>query len=747
MSRIPWRTLNFALALAIWLSLDARCVTQAAQLLPADCPGGTVLLDLVAGTGSYASSGLSGPPFTTPLSSSISYMSWNGTSLAVSEGSSVRLVNPAWSAPVNTTTISVPTYTGVVVLADNHAAIIGLRVLAFDSFNCVVVGSTDAGSSAILGGTPGSCGQGADGAPLSASPLNRPTAAVMTHTGILYFAERDRIRRLSISGSLSAELVYAAVGLSTIGTASPCSTTPSAANVIQLSAISALAWDAGAGRLYIADQVATSYCIRAASGGMVWAVAGGGALASSGAPATNSLLGRIGGMAIGISAQSLFYSQPDSNLVRVIANLSSGAAATVWDMAGDGSGSANASNGVAALSTSVYRPEGLAWDAAGARLLVADQMHAQVRQVKCVPGVTAKPNSTASATVTPSASRTASRSASRVSGSSTPTSSLSFGATASNTASPTKSGTRTTSRTPSTTPTNSLSSTAVPSSFPGFQACPAGSAPVIRRAVTAAALPLTSVGSLAWNSRDDCLAIADTGGNAIRRLNGGVGSSVGLIAGDGSDELPAEGTAADQGPFGQPSGLAFSPGYDVLFAGSSGHCAVYRIDSATGIIDRVLGQPDSCGEPAADYIDALDAIIEGVYSLATLELDGSTILYAMVGNSMQALYAVNLAESVPTVRRILGSTTGTTMGFPAAPQYCDPFAPWAKIETEWASVVTGQTRSGQPLLWASGGRLRTVNASLYQTCYAEIGCESSLALLQPVLTVAWRYVMRLTIAL
>lgn len=695
------------------------------QLLPADCSG-SVLVDAVAGTGAYNSAGLAGSPLNTPLTSPISHLGWNGSAIVVSEGSTVRLISAGLSATsASVSTITAPTFSSVIVLTNAaSSSLSGFQIFAFDSSNCVMLGWNGSSTSSVLAGTPGSCAQGPEGVSLSGSLLNGPSASAMAlSTGILYFSERERVRGVQFSGSAASGIVQTVMGTSTIGApAASCTTDVTPAVSVQLASITALTWDAGAGRLYVADLSSSggSYCIRALdpAAGMAWAIAGGGVATASGAPSIGSLLGRVGGMAVGISSQTLFFSQPASNLVRVIVNLTAGFG-RIYDVAGDGSNAAGPpANGVPALNSSVGSPEGLAWDATAGRLLLADPSHAQVRGVMCV--LVATPSAA------PSRSRTPSRSPSAVSATPSSTASLSFGATPSPTATGSQTSTRSRSVTRTNTRTPSTTGTVVPANFPGFQTCPSGSSPVIRRAASSAiAFTLNQVSSLVWNAAGKFLVIADNGGNVIRRFNDGLGSASSLLAGDATDQPPIEGDPADQTSFGSPYGLAYGPSYDALYAGSSSACAVYRIASSTGIVERVLGTPGTCSEPAADYIDALDVTIEPVTSLAILEVEGSLVMYTitMAVTTFQALYAVNLTEAVPTVRRIMGSTTGTTTGYPQFPTYCDPFSPWAMIDYETADVAAGLSRSGKPLMFASGGYLRTVNSSLYQTCYSEIGSE------------------------
>jgi len=208
-----------------------------------------------------------------------------------------------------------------------------------------------------------------DGGPATAASLFLPTGVAVDAAGNLYIADtrNDRIRKATPAGTITTVAGNGQVGYS--GDGGPA--TAASLNYPRGSAVDA------AGNLYVADG--NNNRIREVSpAGTITTVAGNGVqgFSGDGGPATGASLSGAYGVAVD-AAGNLYIA--DSNNKRIRKVSPSGIISTVagngaWVFSGDGG---------PATSASLYRPSGVAVDAAG-NLYIADGGNYRIRKVSPV---------------------------------------------------------------------------------------------------------------------------------------------------------------------------------------------------------------------------------------------------------------------------------------------------------------------------------------------------------------------------
>ena len=215
----------------------------------------------------------------------------------------------------------------------------------------------------------GNFGYNGDGMPATSAWLNGPYGITVDAAGNLYVADtgNGRIRRVS-NGTIATVAGNGSFGYNGDNIA---------ATSAELTSPSGVAVDS-AGNLYIADL--GNNRVRKVSAGIITTVAGTGALGSStgsgyngdNIPAASAELDGPWGVAVDTSG-NLYIADTDNNRIRKVAG---GTITTVAGNAGFTFGGDN----VAATSTSLYAPFGVALDAAG-NLYIADTDNYRLRKV------------------------------------------------------------------------------------------------------------------------------------------------------------------------------------------------------------------------------------------------------------------------------------------------------------------------------------------------------------------------------
>lgn len=236
-----------------------------------------------------------------------------------------------------------------------------------DSFNHVVVRISPSGTLSLIAGN-GKAGFGGDGGPATAASLNGPTGVAVDNAGSLFIADRDNHRVRKISNGVITTIAGDGIGRFNGDGLPPLSTS--------LNHPSGLAFD-NAGNLYVADQF--NERVRKVSGGVVTTVAGTQALNCSGpcdayggdnGPAVQASLADPVAVAFD-SANNLYIADRANARVRKVDR--NGIITTI---AGNGSLGNNA-DGIPGTSASIY-PEGVAVDSTG-NLYIADSFTNRVR--------------------------------------------------------------------------------------------------------------------------------------------------------------------------------------------------------------------------------------------------------------------------------------------------------------------------------------------------------------------------------
>jgi len=215
-------------------------------------------------------------------------------------------------------------------------------------------------TTAVGNGTPGFSG---DGGPATGAELNAPYGVAVDASGDLYIADslNARIRKVS-NGTITTVAGSATFGFG--GDNGP-------ATSAELSSPTGVALDP-AGNLYIGDYGNSR--LRKVSNGVITTVAGNGTVSFSGdnGAATSAQLTLPAGIAVG-SGGNLYIADMGSERIREVSN------GVITTVAGNGTQGSGGDNGPA-TSAQLREPEGVAVDSAG-NLFIADSSNSRVRKV------------------------------------------------------------------------------------------------------------------------------------------------------------------------------------------------------------------------------------------------------------------------------------------------------------------------------------------------------------------------------
>jgi uncharacterized protein (TIGR03437 family) len=236
------------------------------------------------------------------------------------------------------------------------------NVYVADSYNNIVVGISTAGTLTLVAGNS-NAGFSGDGGPATVATLNGPWGVALDASGNLYIADRNNHRIRKVSGGLITTVAGTGVpGFSGDG---------GLAVNAKLDYPFGVALDA-AGNLYISDQFNAR--IREVSGGTIKTVAGNGFTdyGGDGGPATSAGLYNPRGIALD-TLGNLYITDEDHYRIRKV---SGGIITTV---AGNGSDGFSGDGGPA-TSASLASPYAVAVDGAGS-LYIADFDNLRIRKV------------------------------------------------------------------------------------------------------------------------------------------------------------------------------------------------------------------------------------------------------------------------------------------------------------------------------------------------------------------------------
>jgi len=209
----------------------------------------------------------------------------------------------------------------------------------------------------------GNFGYNGDGMPAASAWLNGPNGLTVDSAGNIFIADtgNGRIRKVA-GGSIATVAGNGSFGYNGDNIA---------ATSAELTSPSGVAVDS-AGTLYIADL--GNHRVRKVSAGIITTVAGTGTSGYNGdnIPAVSAELDAPWGVALDASG-NLYIADTDNNRIRKVAG------GLITTVAGD-AGFAYAGDNVAATSTSLYAPFGVALDASG-NLYIADTVNYRLRKV------------------------------------------------------------------------------------------------------------------------------------------------------------------------------------------------------------------------------------------------------------------------------------------------------------------------------------------------------------------------------
>jgi uncharacterized protein (TIGR03437 family) len=338
-------------------------------VLRLDAASGEVTL--VAGNGTYGFSGDNGPAGSAQLafpagvavdSAGNVYIAdpGNGRIRKVSNGIITTVAGGGASLGDNGPATSALLYTPVGIALDSA----GNLYIADAAGNRIRKISNGMITTVAGSGTPSF---GGDNGPATSAELNQPAGVAVDSAGDIYIADtlNDRIREVSNgiiatvagAGLCSAFMRFGQTGNGDNGPATSA----------QLCGPEGVATDS-AGNFYIADGW---NLIREVSGGIITAVAGGGASLGDYGPATSALLGSGSGIAFD-SSGNLYIADGSNNRIRKVSG------GIITTIAGNGTGFGG-DNGPA-TSAQLDLPSGVAVDSTG-DLYIGDARNGRVRRV------------------------------------------------------------------------------------------------------------------------------------------------------------------------------------------------------------------------------------------------------------------------------------------------------------------------------------------------------------------------------
>lgn len=249
------------------------------------------------------------------------------------------------------------------------------NIFIADTFNNVirkVAASTGYISTVAGNGTQGYSG---DGGPATLAELYLPTGVAVDVAGNIYFADNQRIRKVTASTGI----ITTVAGSGIQGFAGDGGPATSA----ELNWPWAVALDA-AGNIYFTDTDNQRIRKVAVSTGIITTVAGTGTEGCSGdgGPATNAELNSPFGIAVD-EVGNIYFTDYFNNRIRRVA-ASTGDVSTV---AGNGT-QGYSGDGAAATNAEIYRPMSVAVDAVG-NIYIADEANDRVRIVTASTGTSA----------------------------------------------------------------------------------------------------------------------------------------------------------------------------------------------------------------------------------------------------------------------------------------------------------------------------------------------------------------------
>ena len=330
--------------------------------------GGTITT--VAGNGSFFTGGGDGGPATR-------------AALSFPQGVAVDLAGNVYIADTNDNTIRKVSGGTIITLAGNlipgfsgdggpaaSAVLNGPTALAVDPAGSLYIADTNNnlirkvsnGTIATFAGNGNPAFSGDGGSATSAS-LFAPAGVAVDAVGNIYIADgtNERVRKVS-SGIIATVAGNGAYSFSGDG---------GAATSAALNGPTGITLDS-AGNLYLVDSFNNR--IRKISGGTITTVAGNGlaSFSGDGGPATSASLNPVNGVAVDL-AGNLYFSDTLNNRIRKVSG------GTISTVAGNGNQGYSGDGGLA-TSASLFDPVGLALDSAG-NLYIADSGNNVIRKV------------------------------------------------------------------------------------------------------------------------------------------------------------------------------------------------------------------------------------------------------------------------------------------------------------------------------------------------------------------------------
>ena len=237
----------------------------------------------------------------------------------------------------------------------------GKNVYVGDLTNNLVIRFSPGGQMTVVAGN-GIQGFSGDGGPATSASLNQPSGVAVDAAGNLYIADfnNNRIRKVSPAGTITT---FAGNGVAAFSGDGGLATSASLSGPVGVAVDSV-------GNLYIVDK--GNHRVREVSGGTITTVAGGGSTVADGVSATTAFLNSPEAVAVDLHF-NVYIADPGTNRIREVSG------GTINTVAGNGAAGIP-SDGVAATSSPLNGPQGVAVDSAG-NLYIADIFNNRVRRV------------------------------------------------------------------------------------------------------------------------------------------------------------------------------------------------------------------------------------------------------------------------------------------------------------------------------------------------------------------------------